>query len=52
MPRMGESCADVGGRPTSDARQLVERRREDVVRVAACRPDLVEVGQVEVDDCA
>ena len=52
MPRMGESGADVGGRAARDAHQFVERCREDVVRVTARGPHLIEVAQVGVDDGA
>ena len=52
MPRMGESRPDVGRRAAGDAHQLVEGRREDVVRVAPGGPDLVELPEVEVHDRA
>ena len=43
---------DVSRCPAGDAHQLVERGREDVVRVPAGGPDLVEVAQVDIDDRA
>jgi hypothetical protein len=52
MPRMGESGADVGGGASGDAHRLVEGRREDVVRVTARGPHLIEVAQVDVHDRA
>ena len=42
----------VGGGAAGDAHELVERRGEDVMRVAAGRPDLVEVGEIDVNDGA
>lgn len=50
ISRMGESGPDIGRRPAGDAYELVERRREDIVGMAASGPHLVEVGQVDVDD--
>ena len=48
----GKSGSDVSGRAAGDAHELVERRREDVVRVAPGRPHLVELREVRVDDGA
>ncbi len=52
MPRMGESGPHVGGSAAGNAHQLVERRGEDVVRVAAGRPHLVELSEIKVDERA
>lgn len=43
---------DVSWSATGDAYELVEGRWEDVVRVAARRPHLVELREVGVDDRA
>ena len=43
---------DVGGGAASDAHELIERRREDVVRMACSGPHFVVLQQVGVDEHA
>jgi len=50
--RNSRSSPHVGGCAAGDAHQLVEGRREDVVRVATRGPHLVVLPEIHVDECA
>jgi len=52
MPTTGESGPHVGGGAAGDAHELIEGRREDVVRVTSRGPYLVELREIDVDDRA